>query len=282
MAGNYPDPISHRIAYERDGTVGLIVNDDNSVSQVANSVLVNMNDENFNNAVTFWRRFALIFPEPMNIKAAWATSQLNFSNQAREIMVSPNTTNGVDGTWTTTWANGSGWHQGADKVLVRSPKTPSPAADNIVGMRFQFFQQGYENIDLKTIHIYGEPVNSTDRLTIWHPSSDLKATAGYFDWGNVPRNSSQDKVFRIKNTDDIYTANDINVTLSAPTDTTPSVMGQHLLQKESAPGFAASINIPSLAPGQISEVLTLRRVTPTNAVMSLWTLRMIAHANSWT
>jgi hypothetical protein len=64
------------------------------------------------------------------------------------------------------------------------------------------------------------------------------------------------------------------------TDTTPTVVGQHMLSTDGTT-FTSTITIPDLAPGAISGVLTLRRTTPSDAVLSVWDLRLSAVAASW-
>ncbi len=115
---------------------------------------------------------------------------------------------------------------------------------------------------------------------MWNPSTDERVGPAHFDWGDAPRSSSADKTFRIKNLSGTLTANDVSVSLNALTDTTPSVPGQHLISYDGGP-FQAQVDIGDLGPGAISDVLTLRRVTPDNAVLSLWSFRIFAAADSW-
>lgn len=132
------------------------------------------------------------------------------------------------------------------------------------------------------LHIYGKPSTgeNDDRLELWHPTLDQRVGAAYFDEGNVPRGSTADLPFRLKNRSSTYTANTITVSIEAATDTSPSVPGQHTFSNGGS--YAATTSVSSIAPGAISGTLTLRRITPTNAVLSVWVARIKAVPASWT
>jgi hypothetical protein len=119
-----------------------------------------------------------------------------------------------------------------------------------------------------------------DRLEIWHPTLDQRVDGAFFDWGDTPRGSTQDRVFRVKNRSDIYTANTITVALEALTDTSPSYAGSFLFSTGGS--FTNVVSIGTLYPGAVSGTITVRRATPANAVLSTWMARVSATATSWT
>jgi hypothetical protein len=133
----------------------------------------------------------------------------------------------------------------------------------------------------RNVHLYGEPApgENPNRLALWHPTLDQRVTPAYFDWGNVPRSSSADRLFRVKNVSSTLTASSVRVAMEALTDTTPSVPGQHSISSDGTT-FLAQVNIGSLSPGAISGPLTLRRVIPSNAVLSLWSFRVFAESTT--
>lgn len=281
MAGNYPDVLGRRMAYDRDGTIvcyvdmtngGVWQHSQGTVNTLNSDTIASIEQTDF-----LWSThtlgYALIFPELRDITGYY------FHSGGARIMWSPDSTNGQDGTWIVAVASTPG--VSGTSQTMRTAINPL----SLTGVKSIRYDRSYGaggRSYLYNMHFYGHPSSNANRLRLWHPTLDQEVGGAYFDWGNVPRNSSADIIFRLKNTHSISTANDINITFNALTDTTPTTTGQHLLQKESAPGFGASLNLASLGPGAISEVLTLRRVTPANAVLALWTLRLIAHANSWT
>jgi hypothetical protein len=192
--------------------------------------------------------------------------------------VSTNTTNGLDGTWTQVGPN------------VPVPSHPSVAPyyrDGIIsatslGIKALRIKLAGALGGFSTLHLYGNPSagQNPNRLAIWHPTTDTHVTGPYFDWGDVPRSSSQDRTFRVKNLSPTLNAVGIGLGLEALTDTAPSVPGQHTLSTDGTT-FTATISISDLAPGGISPVLTMRRVTPTNATLGTWAGRLFAQATSW-
>ena len=108
----------------------------------------------------------------------------------------------------------------------------------------------------------------------------MKASASWFDGGDVPRSSSADKTFRIKNLSATYTANDVDLYVQALTPGSPSAAGMYTLSDDTVT-FQPTLNISTLAPGAISSVFTLRRVTPSDAPISTWSARLAADVNEW-
>jgi hypothetical protein len=132
------------------------------------------------------------------------------------------------------------------------------------------------------LHLYGEiaPGQNPHRLDLWHPTLDERLTPAYFDWGDVPRSSSADRLFRVKNLSPSQTANDVRVAMETASDTTPSVAAQHTLSYGGG-SFLAQVNIGDVAPGAISGPVTLRRITASDATLGLWTFRVFAESTDW-
>ena len=281
MAGNYPDVPSNRMAYDRDGTQCYLIAGDSTISQLTSPQLVALNDENSGTSVGAAAYLVFFFPERRDMVAWWMDfNALAFPSMAFE--VSTNTTNGLDGTWTQIGGTPPGGS-------YQFPSTAPYYRQGIIGatalgvkaVRFKTGWAGSGGVE--TVHLYGNASagQNPNRLAIWHPTTDAHVTGAYFDWGDVPRSSSQDRTFRVKNMSSTLNAIGIGLGLEALTDTSPSVPGQHTLSSDGTT-FAATLSISDLAPGGISPVLFLRRVTPTNAVLSVWALRLFAQATSWT
>ena len=287
MAGNYPDVPSWRMAYDRDGTA-LVMWTTGSPSQLDHATLVSLNDESgsslnmMGTSGTEW--FAFLFPEPRDLDAflifiTWASQ----TTTAGSIQVSEDTTNGVDGTWTsysadqypTTVWNGTNYRTG----IV------SATALAIRGFRFRVTHSGVgsKGYYVQLVHLFGEiaPDENPNRLALWHPTLDQRVVPAYFDWGDVPRSSSLDRGFRVKNLSDVLTANSVRVAMEALTDPTPSWVGQHTLSSDGGTTFLSQVNIGNLAPGAVSSEVILRRNVLSDAVLSLKAHRVFAEANSW-
>lgn len=103
-------------------------------------------------------------------------------------------------------------------------------------------------------------------LAFWDPGRDIPLPVDAFNWGTVPRRSSADLSFRIKNILDTYTVSGITVAVTgtgAPGSN--AIENLHLLSADGGRHFTATAAIADLAPGQVSTPLILRRVLPSDA-----------------
>lgn len=283
MAGNYPNAPSWRMPYDRDGTQVYRIDGSNNIYQLTSQQITQLNDETPHElfATGSPDRLVFFFPELRDIDAFFARSFRTSPGSVYGtwlVQVSANTTNGLDGTWTTLLGSY------AAPNSVPKPAYRSPASGTALGVRalriVPFSDGAY--FSPSNIHIYGEvaPADEQTTLAIWHPTLDEKIGPAAFDWGDTPRGSSADRTFRVKNLSDIYTADNIRCAMEALTDASPSVPAQHSLSYNGGT-FLAQVLIGDLAPGAISEVLTLRRITPSNAALSLWTMRVFAAPDAW-
>jgi len=285
-AGNYTDLPDHRIEYDRDGTAGLRINPDNTITELSGAQMQNMNDEDADagvgaQAAGASTRWAFVFPDLRDIVAYYANMA---DGTPGSLERSTNSTNGLDGTWASVvnpWTRDGGsqkpnYRTSIQTVSINAQKAVRfnvTASSNLSGFR--------------ALHLYGKrSAVATQYLTLWRPNTaagseptgDSRATSAHFDWGDVPRSSSADRKFRVKNEHGTLTANDVTITIEALTDTTPSVPGQFLFSDDGV-NFAASLNIGNLAPGALSADLWVRRTTPSNASLSVWSARILAEAD---
>lgn len=286
MAGNYPDPPGPRMAYDVDGSVGFYYPEStNVIVQLTAGDLATMNDEDndfwdasiFNN-----QRMGLIFPELRDIVGYFMYFSAGDFGTAGILDTSTDTTNGYDGTWTTRAAN---WVKSFSPAPGYRTSFNTLVVSGIKAIRFQasrISSGAFNDFAPSQMHIYGTPNSGAviDRLVFWDPTTNVALAAAGLDWGNVPRSSSADKTFRVKNVSTTKTAQGIVISPEALSDTSPSVPGQHLFSTDGTT-FTASINIGDLAPGATSSVLYVRRVTPSNAVLSAWAFRVKAVATAW-
>jgi hypothetical protein len=283
MAGNYPDAPSWRMAYDRDGTQVFKITAAGAISQLTSAELIAMNNEgedgftavNYNGGSG---SLVFIFPESRDLDA-FLSIRGGYGPNGMTVSVSSNTTNGLDGTWTTI---STAMPLGV--VVKPSYRTAivSTTALGIKAVKFGAIASGANDWVPTALHLFGEPVPGANpnRLELWHPTLDEKLPPAYFDWGDVPRSSSADRTFRVKNLSSSMTAGAVRVAMESLTDTTPSVPAQHTISYGGG-SFLAQVNIGDLAPGAISGVVTLRRVTPSNAVLSLWSFRVFAESTAW-
>lgn len=297
MAGNYPDVPDHRMAIDRDGTT-LSRIDHNASTVTALGGLATMNAEH-GNGVTIYSANSgnfsglLIFPELRDIKGVYhgvMTSSNGGTVTNQGFQWSPNTTNGLDGTWTSlgafpyVWQNGNqGTNQiETDKQWFRENITPyNLTGVKAVRWRMNFGTGGGMQFRIRG-HLYGQPTagQAPNRLRFWHPTLDQEIPGAYFDFGDVARNTVLDKTFRVKNPSATLTAYSVSLTREALTDTSPTNVSAYQFSSDGVT-FSDSLNLGDLAPSAISPVVYVRRTTPASAVLALWNVRFVASAASY-
>lgn len=292
MAGLYPDAPAPRLAYDRDGTLAVIVNDNGTVTQLTGDntgILAIYNNESsdygayqagfgtYGLEVFGTQQFCLIFPSPRTI-VGWRFGWIGRSLDAASW--SADTTNGYDGTWNALAAPGGGGAQTKD--ALRSGITTLAGVSGVKAIRFRGNGSVY-GTTIGAMHLYGYPTNVGDRLQFWHPTQDLPLSdfPAHLDWGDQPRGAVLTKSVRIRNRSNSLTANNISVGLEALTDASPSLVAQHEFRYNGgAWGAGASISV--LAPATTSQIIDIRYTVAANAQMSLWSQRYVASAGQWT
>lgn len=280
MAGNYADVPSWRMAYDRDGTQGFILRA-GVLTPLTNAQMRVLNNENDDNVPLIGQNDAammvFLFPEKRDIDGWYICNPRN--DYTAQVQVSTNTTNGSDGTWTNLGASFSIEGSVVPNYRIH---TVSATALGVRGIRINASAGLGWGMSPSAVHWFGEVTagQSIDRLALWHPTLDERITPAYFDWGNVPRNTTSSRTFRIKNLSAVKTANTLRVAMESLTDGSPSVPAQHTLSVAGG-SYLPQQTIATLAPGAISDVITIRRITPTNAQLGLTAFRVFAEAESW-
>lgn len=274
MTGLYPDHPNNRLAYEH---INAKWYDGSGPTEQDISYSYSTNSNNFAWNWAFYgiapnRNSFLLFPFKIDI------THLHISGyRIGTTQWSSDTTNGIDGTWTGLSVPIYGASNASARQNIYPISLPACRA-------FWMYQDpaASQYTYIQAVHVYGTPTagQNPDRIELWHPTLDQRVPPAHFDWGDVPRTTSGDKTFRIKNLSDVLTVNNIVVTAETYTDSSPSYAATHLFSTGGS--FTASITIPTLAPGQISSVLTVRKATPSNAQLSLWTAKILATPTSWT
>lgn len=304
MAGNYPDVSSWRMAWDVDGSQAILYRSDStSLSQLSPAQIVGLNSEDGGATLSFSQdsveyRVTVIFPELRDLDGyilnTWGGAGLGSGPALGPVRVSPDTTNGEDGTWVTLQARINDDTEAAGILNNRTGTTFKELARRMVGWNTALGIKGvsfgtrgsnWDSAGIRNIHLFGEPSpdENPQRLEIWHPTLDQRLGPADLDWGDVPRNTTEIREFRIKNMHPTLTANSVRAAMSILTDTSPSVVGQQAISKDGGATWGAQQTLTSpLGPEAISPVLQLRRQTPANAVLSLWWYRLFADCSSWT
>lgn len=255
MAGTYPDPPGHRLAYHIDGTVVVIANRAfNTVKGTASTLEMNgINSDHIgSNRFDGDNALAFIFPHLMDLTGVLVN--LNVSRTGYYMEVSSNTTNGIDGSWRT--ASISGFHARDLTGVLRE----GIYVMNETGVRAIRLNEATSAAAKRNIHLYGSisPDSDAEKLNIWLPYDDQKASPAYLDWGDIRRGEYRHSQFRVKNISRSKAAigNAIEFEALTPSGSKTSVTGHEL----SSDGiiFSPTLNLPPLQPEEISDLIHVR------------------------
>lgn len=243
------------MAYDIDGSMGFWYNDEGDPT----NILTNANMNVWNNESTDeWTDFGatnrwvgIIFPELRDISGFMVVC----NGLAATFQTSSDTTNGGDGTWITRMNSFTA-------VPDLTPK--SDFRTNINGLSVT----GVKAVRYRTdenqrgFHLYGTPSvgENPDRLIIWEPVADAELADNALDpgdGGDVTQGQVYDRTFRVKNNSATLTATNVDVSVEVLTDNTPSVGAMYTVSYDGGP-FNPVTTIPSIAPGAISNVVTMR------------------------
>ncbi len=121
-----------------------------------------------------------------------------------------------------------------------------------------------------------------DTLEFWHPRADSGLPVEWLNWGTVAPGSSEDRVFRVRNSSAIYTATGVVISLEELDlfDAALPVPVQHFLSFDGR-RFTSTLTIPALSPGVVSELITIRRVTARQADEGPGEFQVAATVSDW-
>lgn len=289
MAGSYPNLPAPRMAYDVDGTFVVRIAGAGSYPlssgdlQVLNGESDNYLDYNSGDNIAF------IFPQQRNIAGFFVNGYE--VRDPSSLQVSNDTTNGIDGGWSTIENDWSNLGVNYVNSTATSPTYRRYIKKlNIMNIRAIKFNTtsggGYHR--WRCIHLYGTVFDhgeTPDKLRMWHPTLDQPLDDNTFedgthiDWGDTVRGTSADRTFRVKNNSATLTANSIQLSTTVLTNTTPSLVNQ--FEYSDGGAFAQTLDIGNLAPGAISPLITVRRNTDISATLSVWTARIDIEPTSW-
>jgi hypothetical protein len=290
MSGLYADVPGNRMAYHKDGSQCIHINEGNALTLLANSNLQTFNDENDGTNYQIWsavsgssgthtRYLGMVFPELRDIVGYFvAGSNPNlWGGAAWSYQASANTTNGVDGTWTGANITIAGGSSPTYRSGIQALSRPG-----IKGIRFGRGWSANGPVHLYTIHLYGKPTAGQPRWLIFTDTGGTEVTGPYFDFADDARGGAPEvKTFKIQNGHATLTANSIVLSVSTLTNKSPSFTDDYEFSSDGV-SYSATLNIGALAAGASSATLYVRRTTPIGAALGLEAPLLEATAGSWT
>jgi hypothetical protein len=279
------------MAYDRNGTSAFYHDGTHPSVQVPANSLVTLNDESDQNdlvipitgggwSLTNGFYLAFIFPQLRDL-VGWGG---RFGTAGTYVLQSsPNSTDGMNGTWTnlTTAINNTAFDPAnpLNRTTYSTGGAPGLGAVRffVTGLNTGSGPAGYTAYG---VHLYGGVTTgqNLDRLSFTDLFTNPLAGSA-LDEGDIVQSSSGDKQLQVTNASPTRTAQSISVFTEVNTDTVPSVAAQYLVSTDGV-NFSATVVVASLSPGQSQEI-TLRRVTPSNAATGGFTPRLVARAGSW-
>lgn len=281
MAGSYPDVPGHRFGYDRDGTVVKLYRPSGGVvTDVAASDVRSMNSESGSYRVpapggAVVMHVDWFFPSPRDIAGLFLAYTRDHSGRVDAVEWSADASSPSSGIWTSFgYLPAAGGAVNPDyRSSIAAVSATAAKAVRIRGVGSD--PTNFDQLYIAAFHMYG---SYTSRLRIWNPTSDVEVGGAALDYADVAPGTNAVKQFRVKNTHS-QTAHGVVLTCETLTDATPTLPPQFTFSDGGL--YATSLDIGDLAPGAISDVITIQRDTPNSAQSGLWAPRIVAQAGSW-
>jgi hypothetical protein len=261
--------------FDADGTIGQYLQSNRSFqSAFSQATLGNLTSWQTGTAyvaAATLQSINFFFPQPRDLVAISMSIHTGSGYGLPVLNISYNTTDGMNGTWTTvrTTAELLKWNAISSQAL----RAVEPFVYN--GVRgIETISSGYSH-GIQALNLFGSyaPVG----LRFWHATEDREMDGDNLDLGDLVRSNAYTRQFRIKNLNSL-TANNVLVAASAPN------AGSTLAGMEFSDGgaYATSQTISSIAPGAISSIITARRTVAPNATENqTGNCRVTATEGSW-
>jgi hypothetical protein len=281
--GSIVPPIGTRMAYDRDGSTVTLSEASTLFTTLSGAQKIALNDEAITSPVVEpdhavgQHNISVFFPESRTV-TGYYLGATGFTFSAA--YYSTNTTNGVDGTWTSSAVTGT-TNDGTTNAY-RSHYATLTTPVSCKGYRIT--STGGTARTHYSLHLYGltTAAAGVHRLAFWHPYLDIPLPPWYMDIDDIGVNTTKTRSFRLKNISTSLTANTITVA-SEDLTTGSGVSGQMTFTKASLGGvYSSSVSITSIASGALSEVLTVKRVTTSIQPLGLQAPRINTTITSFT
>lgn len=298
----YPNYPSRRMAWDADGSVLLYYVGNNLPTTVgiappgpwleANSAFrAETNDEDLVASIngfglgggTGAAHVCIIFPELREIDGVFDQWEGNGGISSYWQKASPDTTNGIDGAWTQDIVSGKS-APSAMQTLDRTDYRTNIQTTALSSMRAIriFARSGGSNtyVGVDELHIFGEIAagQTPDRLLFIDETSGLEFTTA-LDFEDVPRGSSEDREWRIKNNSATLDANTIQYTSEA------LFLGAASWFTHSLPAgstYQGTQQITTLAPATTTGIIKTRRISPGTDAPDVYAARTYLNVDTWT
>lgn len=273
MAGTLPDVPGHRFMYDRDGSLVLASNNGSGGLPLLpiDATILNDEDDDGHDMGNSSRDFVIVFPEPRDITGLFlrvSSGPTNIQSNGGTAY-SQNTTDGTDGTWTP-------FAPTVHNSLFPQSRTAiqSLSLSQVKGIRFRTQYAVNPLGNIQNIHLFGSiaATANPDRVEFWHPTADSILDKAALDFGDMPLGSTKTKTLRIKNLSSSKTATGtvVNANNTGSVAANDAMVAGLEFSLDGGP-WSASVTVPTLAPGAISPVISVRRtVGPTEAVTNRW------------
>lgn len=285
MAGSYADVPSRRMAWDDDGTVAHYSRANARVlTEMSAAQRTELNDED--NTLSGLPGgiggnqdgyFGWIFPELREFDGSFIAYNAATDHGTRTLQTSGDTTNGIDGTWTTRDADYA--QSGLTYPDTYRTAIQSFAVSNVRGVRHTITLNGGGTSNARTYHLYGEisPGETPDRLLWFDNDTDLEFSKPQ-DYGDAPRGSAEDHVVYLKNNSASLSANTVQITAE------DLYLGSGAWYTfDDGTGFAATKQLASaIGSAANSPDVTIRCIRPDAATLGLHSARAYANVGSWT
>lgn len=273
MASSYPPPpTGWEFVFDMDGT---IVRANSSTAYDSPTVKLTNDYDPSTGAVysnsNGTANISWLFPQ---LRTITGFSLAYTASHASGLYTSNDTTDGVNGTWTSVKTHAElAMYRGVTTEALRTPTLVNFSSIKAVRL---YMYADYAYMTFQGAHFWG--TYTTNSLQMWHPTLDQPLIANDCDHGDMLRGAISSKDFRIKNLT-AQTANDIVVSIQTP-QLNGALGGSDLLYSSSR---ADSHNIGNLAPNTISGIITMERTMGVAQTYgSKGSVRVTAVATSWT
>lgn len=282
MVGNYMDAPAQRLAWDRnaiavwrklDGTLQTLTQADRrNLNNETNDYLIPPNNGTY---------LVVLLPSPVNLRGVLFSS----AGTAGVVMTSKDTSNGLDGSWSLVGTTNIGETGISPKYRVAENVlhlTPDLNTNGVTAVAVSV-PGGQASSRTYSLHLYAEPIPAQigDGLLLWQDVADLMVTPTWFDFGDVPRETSAERSFRVKNCSASNRALAVGLFVEALTDGSPSFVDDFLFSADDGLTWLPALALGDMPAGGLSGVLRVRRVTPSNAALSTYSVRIVAEATGW-
>lgn len=222
--------------------------------------------------------WALHFPTPVDLVGYFIQFNSGGSALTNNLQVSSNTTNGIDGTWNNVATIA---HTASPNFADYRSNIVSASQSSISGIRLRAsnLSASLSTHGLFRFHFYVAVDDSPrEALDFIDPNTgdafDLDR-----DYGDIPRNSAEDRTFIVRNLSATHVATD--VTLGRGSLIGDSHTWYSFREAATTDPWETTLNIGTLGPEEDSPEIAIRRETPGNSTATLHAAYITADAD-WT